>query len=54
LKQGVGGGCISTESGGSKDVLVVVIDAAHHKLGINCYYALLTNLVSTRVRYNYN
>ncbi len=54
LKQGVDSSHISMESGQSKDVLVVVIDTAHHKLGIDCDDALVTNLISTRVRYSYN
>ncbi len=41
LKQGVDGSRVSTESGGSKDVLVVVMDTAHHKLGIDCNVALV-------------
>ena len=54
LKQGVDSTCISAESGQSKDVLVVVIDTAHHKLGVDCDNVLVTNLVTTRVRYTYN
>ncbi len=54
LKQGIDGSCISTESRQSKDVLVVVIDAAHQKLGIDCNNALVTNLVFTWVWYTYN
>ncbi len=35
LKQGVDSSRISAERGQSKDVLVVVIDTAHHKLGVD-------------------
>jgi hypothetical protein len=54
LKQGVDSSCISAESGRLKDVLVVVIDTAHHKLGIDCNNALVTNLIPTEVRYTYD
>jgi hypothetical protein len=54
LKQGVDGSRVSTESGRSKDVLVVVVDTTHHKLGVDCNYTLVTNLVTTWVWYTYN
>ncbi len=54
LKQGVDGSRASMESGRSKDVLVVVVDAVHYKLGIDCDDALVTNLVSIWVWYTYN
>ncbi len=54
LKQGVNSSCISPESWQSKDILVIVIDTTHHKLGIDCDNALVTNLVPTRVRYTYD